>query len=807
MIRTEQTTEIRRDIGYAFRMLRRTPGFTAVVLITLALGIGANSAIFSVVYGVVFAQLPFRDPDRLHVVRTLYPDGTPYSLSPPDFMSIRQDNRTLDQVEAFSSGVFTMLGAGEPREVRGANVSDGLFGLLGLPVAAGRGFAAGENQPGRANVAVLDHGFWQRQFGGDPAVLGRALTIGGRPYTVVGVLASGASIPEETEIYAPLEYNNTFSASTAQGRRGEFLSVVARTKPGVGAQQLEEDLRRVGTQLQQAFPQTNGGLTFTGTSLEQLILGDVRTPLLVLFGAVGFVLLVACANVANLLLARASVREAELAVRAALGAGRGRLLRQLLTEAIVLGLAGAVAGLGIAYVATRALVAAQPADIPRLQEIGLNSTVVAFTFGIALLTSLACGVLPALHATGNRLSTGLRSAGRSADAGGGHRIRASLIVAEMAFAVVLLTGAGLLLRSFVNLTRVDPGFRTEQGMSLRVTLQGDKYRDGAVVRLRVAEFEERLRALPGVAAVGTTSVLPLSGQGAMVGFAVDGAPPPPPDVNAEIAAASVTPEYFRALGTSIRRGRGFTSRDNETAPLVGVMNEAGVRRWFGGQDPIGKRVSINQVSREIVGVVEDVLQRQPGQAAAPQIFVPLAQRTTRSMKLVVRADRDPMALVAAVRTEIRGLDPDLAVAAFMPLEQLVARSIARPRLYTALLSLFAGVALALAAIGIFGVMSYAVAQRAREISIRMALGAQIGDVLQIVVGRAMALAGLGLALGLAAAIALGRVIQDQLFGVTLLDPLTLGSVVLVLGASAGIASVLPARRAAMVDPATAMREP
>jgi predicted permease len=806
MARSEYMTELKQDAAYALRMLRRAPGFTAVALVTLALGIGANSAIFSVVQGVLLAPLPYRDAERLHRVTTLYPDGTPYSLSAPDFMSVRQDTRAFEQVEAYSSGVFTLLGAGEPREVRGTNVSDGLFTMLGVPVTLGRTFLPNENQPGHTSVAILHYGFWQRQFGGDRGVLGRTVSVAGEPYTIVGVLAQGARLPDEADMYAPIVYGDTFSATTANQRRGEFLSVLGRAKPGVGVTQIEEDLRRIGKQLQTAFPQSNDGLTFNSRSLNQVILGDVRTPLLVLLGAVGFVLLVACANVANLLLARGSARQAELAVRSALGAARIRLLRQLLTEAIVLGLGGAVLGLVIAYWATRALVAAQPADIPRLDDVGVNGVVVLFTFVIALGTSLLFGVLPALQFTGQQLPSALRESTRGGASGGGHRMRAVLVVAEMALAVVLLIGAGLLIRSFIQLTRVNPGFQPEQAISFRVVLQGVKYRQDGPVRLRVGEFEDRLRALPGVRVVGVSNVLPLSGRGAMLGFAVEGAPPPPPDVNQEIAVASTTPDYFKAIGAPLRKGRLFTERDQTDAPRVAIINEAAVRRWFPDHDPLGKLVNINGVPREVVGIIADVLQRSAAQPAAPQLFVPFAQRTPRSVRIVVRTTGDPVTLATAIRGEIRALDPDLAIADFTPLTQLVSRSIARPRFYTSLLVLFASVALALAATGVFGVMSYAVAQRAREISIRMALGARAGDVLRMIVGRALMLSTAGVVVGLATALALGRVIQGQLFGVKFFDPLTLGSVALVLTASAALASLLPALRAVKFDPASALRE-
>jgi len=808
MTRTEYVSELRQDIGYALRTLRRTPGFTAVAVITLALGIGANSAIFSVVQGVLLESLPYRSADRLYQPRMLYPDGTLYTaLSAPDFMSVRDGNRVFDRVEAYSTGVFTLLGAGEPQEVRGANVTEGLFELLGIPLAIGRGFDAGEHRPGLGSVSVLDYGFWQRAFGGRSDVLGRKVSVGGDPYTIVGVLAHDARLPDTADMYAPLEYGETFSATTATSRRSEYLDVIGRAREGVTEAQVMDDLRRLGTQLQTDFPDTNGRLTFAATSLRDLIVGDVRSPLLMLLGAVGLVLLVACANVANLLLARGSARHGELAVRVAMGAGRGRLLRQLLTESVVLALVGGIAGLLIAYWATGALVAARPADIPRLDQVGLNSTVVLFTLGISLLTGLAFGLLPALQATSGRLIGALREGGRGGGQGrGAHRVRSVLVVAEMALSVILLMGAGLLIRSFVQMTRVAPGFVAEQAMTFRVTLQGDEYTNAQKIQNRVLQFEERLRVLPGVTAVAATTVLPLSGQGSILDFLVVGAPPPPPDINREIAVASITPQYFAAIGASLRSGRVFTEHDRTGAPRVVVVNEAAVRRWFPDGDPVGEQVETGGNRFEVVGVVADVRQRHAGEPVAPQMFVPYAQRTTRAVKFVVRSGSDPIGLAPAVRSEIRQLDPNLAVTDFKALDQLVAGSVARPRFYTALLALFAGVALALAATGIFGVMSYAVAQRSREISIRMALGARAGQVLQMIVGRAVGLATVGTAIGIAGAVALGRLIRTQLYGVGVLDPLTLGVVIVVLIGSAAAASFLPARRAAGLDPANALRD-
>ncbi len=806
MDRTTFWTELTQDLGYALRMMRRTPAFTAAALLTLALGIGANSAIFSVVNGVLLQSLPFRDAERLHVLQMLYPDGTRYSsLSAPDFMSIKAGRHVFEQVEAIDTSQLTMLGAGEPREVTGAFVSDGLFDMLGLRVASGRGFRPEENQRGQGHVALLGHGFWQRVFGGDPAVLGRAVTSAGVSYTIIGVTTPESSLPDQADVYFPLEYTEIYDANTQQGRRSEFLSVLAREKDGADAAAIDGDLKRLGAELQKTFPQSNDGLTFASKPLADVIVGDVQRPLLVLLGAVGLVLLVACANVANLLLARGSARQGELSVRAAIGAGRARLIRQLVTESILLGLVGATLGLALAYWSTQALIAARPADLPRIDDIRLDATVVGFTFGAALVTSLLFGLIPALQATNDHLLQGLQESGRGS--GGGpktRRLRAGLVIAEMALAVVLLTGSGLLIRSFLALTEVDPGFQPGGAMTVRVTLQGAEYQNGDQVRARVDQLVERLRTLPGVTAIGVGSILPLGGLGALNDFAVDGAPPPPPNVNQEIAVASATPEYFKAIGAPLKRGRLFNDLDQPKSQPVALLNEAAVRRWFPGEDPIGKRV-LSGGPREVVGIVGDVLQRTPGQPAAPQMFLPYTQRTGRSVRVIVRAQGDPLALAPSVREQIRALDPNIPLAEATPLQEMISRSVARPRFYMSLLTLFAAVALALSATGIFGVMSYAVAQQSKEIGIRMALGARASDVLRSVVGRALALAGLGVIAGLVVSLAFGGAIRNQLFGVTIFDPTTLGVVVIVLMASAAIASLLPAIRAARIDPVSTFR--
>jgi putative ABC transport system permease protein len=605
----------------------------------------------------------------------------------------------------------------------------------------------------------------------------------------------------------PIVYDNTFSAMNANDRRSEFLAVLGRAREGRQRAALNADVQRVGTELQSEFKVTNAGLGFSTTPVRELILGDVQTPLLVLLGAVGFVLLVACANVANLLLARASARQQEMAVRAALGAGRGRLVRQLISESVLLGLIGGAVGLGLAYLGTRALVSAQPADIPRLNEVGVNGAVALFTLAISIATGLVFGALPAFMSTGRVLTQALIGGGRGGGATKrGHQIRSALVVAEMALAVVLLTGAGLLIRSFVAMTNVPSGFVADKAMSFRLTFQGPAYQKAESVSLRAAAVQERLRALPGVTSVALASTLPMS-KGSVVDFGVEGAPPPPPNVNAEISMVSVTPDYFTTVGVPLKAGRLISETDTAESPAVVVANEAAVRQWLPGRDPIGAYVLAGGARRrQIVGVVRDVRQLDPRAPAYPQLFAPYAQRTTRAVRVFVRASGNPLDQSQAVRAAVHAIDPELAISAITPLTQVLDESVARPRFYTTLLVLFALVALVLAATGIFGVMSYAVAQRSREISIRMALGARVGGVLRMIIGRAMWLALGGIIAGTAASMALGRVLQAQLFGVSVFDPLTLAAVSIVLGASAALASLLPAWRAAGLDPGTALRQ-
>jgi predicted permease len=809
-------SELRQDVAFAVRALRRQPGFAALAIVTLALGIGANSAIFSVVYGVLLKPLPYPAADELMMVRTEYSNGTSFPLSAPDFMSVHEENRAFARVAALTPQTVTLTGAGEPRDVSAVVVSKGLFELLGMRPLAGRAFSAEEHAPG-AGVAVVAAGFAQRVFGGVREAMQQTLTLAGNPYTVIGVMPGSAEVvpgrprgsarPDQAEVYLPLAYDSTYSAQTAVRRRSEFLTVLGRLRDGVTPAGALQDTRRLGAELEQRFAQTNQNITLNAQRLVETMVGDVRRPLLVLLGAVGLVLLVACANVANLILARATAREGELAVRAALGAGRARLVRQLITESIVLSGAGAVLGLLLAWWGTRALVAAQPADIPRLDEIGIDGNIVAFTAGVALITGLLFGTFPALQATGARMMQAIREGGRGALAGiRGQRIRAVLVGAELALAVMLLVGAGLLIRSFIGLTRVDTGFDAEHAITFRVSLQGPKYTEREARRHFYRELEERLRALPGVTRVGAATGLPMTGDASLLGtFNVAGMDVPP-NVLPEIRVVTVTPSYFETLGTPLLMGRMLDARDHPDAPAVAVMNRASIGRWFPDGNPVGKRVVLGGNTIEVVGVVADVLQHAPGVPVEPEMYWPYAQQSVRTMRYVVRGRGEMAPLAARIRAEVHALDPQLPLQSVDPLVRVISEAVARPRLYTTLLTLFAGVALTLAVVGIFGVMSYVVTQRAREISIRMALGADGSSVIGMVVGSAMKIAAAGLLIGFAGAWAFGRVLQNQLFGVRLLDPPTLVAVLVLLGGSAAVASFLPARRAARLDPGTALRE-
>ena len=806
MARAEYLHELSQDVSFALRSLRRRPLFSAVAILTLALGIGANSAIFSVVYGVLLEPLPFKNPNGLVRVFTEYPDGGRFTLSPPDFMSVASENGAFSAVVAEDMTLATMTGLGDPREVMDTEVSKKFFDVLGYNLLLGRPFSDSEHTPGSARVTILTESFAEQLFGDIRSSLGRTITLAGNPYTVVGVAPNGTELPERTMLYTPMQYDSVFSASTTVQRRSESLEVIGRLKPGMDASAAERDMKRVGKALATRFPSTNDGLTMASTPLADTLFGSVRQPLFVLLGAVGLVLLIACANVANLLLARATTRESELAVRSALGAGRGRLVRQLLTEAIVLSFTGALVGLALAWWGTRALTAAQPADIPRLQHIGINPIVAGFTAVIAILTGLVFGSVPALQSTGSRLMNAIRDGGRGALSGRrSQRLRAAVVVAELALAVVLLTSAGLLMRSFREMTHVTPGFNADNALTFRISLQGARYAEAPARASFYAQLHDNLASLPGVSSVGGSSMLPMSRGASLIGpFQVEGRDVPP-GVLPEIRSVTVTPDYFKTVGARIIRGRPLDSRDRDGAPPTALVNRAAIARWFPDGDPVGERVVLGQTAIEIVGVVDDVLQDAPSRPVQPELYRPYDQRRGGTLNMVVRGGGDVAQLSSRLRAEVHRLDSNLPVERIVPLETVVSRAMSRPRFYTSLMALFAGIAIVLAMVGIFGVMNYLVAQRSREISVRMALGADRMRVIRMVVGNAMGVASAGLALGIVGAVAVGGLIRSQLFGVRVGDPITFAAVTMLLGVAAGVACFLPARRAATMDPGEVLR--
>jgi putative ABC transport system permease protein len=800
---------LRQDLRFAIRQLSRNPGFALLAVLTLALGIGANTAIFSVVQGVVLRPLPFAEAERMVMLYTGYPDDeTRYPLSPPDFMSYHDDARSFSGVAAVSPTQQTLTGIDEPTWVRVGRVSADLFEVMGVAPVVGRGFRAEENVPGQDRVAILTHAYWQTRFGGDPSVLGHTLSLDGISREVVGVLPPEFDFPGERDLYHPLAYGETFNSTTAQGRRGEYLTVVARLRPGISPEEASAEVHAINQRLQVEFPETNSeNIGISMVPLRDHLLGDVRGPLLMLLGAVGLVLLIACVNVANLLLARATTRRGELAIRTALGAGRGRVVGQLLTESLLLGVLGGAAGLVFAVWGTQALTSVAPQGIPRLDAIRMDAVVIAFAAAISLGTGLLFGLLPAIQVTRGSPQRALREGGPGA--GGrpaGNRARRTLVVTEMAVAVILLVGAGLLIRSFLGLTSVDPGFQSDQLVTFSISLPASSYEAGPAVRQFYPALMERIEALPGVQAASAGSEVPLGGTGNILGFSIENQEPPAPGFVLDAAATAVLPGYFSTLGIPVRRGRPLDSGDRFESPEVLVINEAFAQRYFPGEEPVGRRISLGGDDWwEIVGVVGNAPQYGLDRPVRPAIYMPHEQFTTRSLIMVVRAGGDPLALATVLRGEVAALDPNLPIRQFATGENLVSEAMSQPRFYTTLLAIFAAVALVLAAVGTFGVISYMVTQRTREFGIRVALGARPADVLGMVVRQGAGMAAVGIGVGLVAAAGLSRFLGGLLHDVGALDPIAFGSVALLLLGVALLASYLPAHRATRADPMVALR--
>ena len=795
---------LRQDLRYALRQLRSHPGFAAVVLLTLGLGIGANTAMFSVVDAVLLRPLPYPDASRLVLLQGHKEGIGNEAASVPDFVDWKAQSRSFSGMTAFAGASLNLAGGdGRPPErLIAARVTSDFFRTLGVGPSPGRGFTAAENRPGAGKVVVLAHSLWNDRFGGDPDVVGRAITLNGEPYTVVGIAAPGFAFPSWAQAWTPVAPQ---PGSPGQGRRSDFLGVVGRLAPGATLKAARADMAAIGQRLERQYPATNTGWSVAVTPLRERIVGDVRPALLVLLGAVGLVLLIACANVANLLLARGAARRRELAMRAALGAPRRRLVGQLLAESLVLSLLGAALGLLLAFWATRALVGLDPAALPRLGEVHVDGAVLLFALGAALVTTALFGLAPALRLTRTDLRRELVEGGRSAGGRGRSVLDRGLVAGQVAIAVVLLVGAGLLIRSFASLQGVNPGFRTRGVLTARVSLPDHRYPDDPRVRAFWNDLLARLGGLPGVTRAGVTSDLPLQ-SGSYLSFRVEGRPAPGPDVVQDAVVCSVGGDYFRTLGIPLVRGRLTDARDGSEDRPVAVIDRAMARRYWGGEDPIGDRISFDGNRwYTIVGVVGNVRTESLDRPGYPHAYLNYRQSPRHGMALALHTDGDPAALAGAVRAAVGQLDPTLPVYDVRTMREIIETSILRPRFDVMTLGTFAGLALLLALIGIYGVLSYAVSVRLRELGIRMVLGADRGATLRFVLRLGMAPVLAGVAVGLAGAVLAVRVLSGLLYGVSPLDPVTFVLVPAALVAVAALACWLPAWRATRVDPVHALR--
>jgi len=808
-----------QDTKYSGRKLLRSPGFALVTLLTLALGIGANSAIFSVVHAVMLRPLPFAEPDELVMVwERNFPRNIDQNVaSAANYLEWRDRQTSFEAMAAMVSTGVVLSGEGRAERVQAGGVTPSFFEILGAEAALGRVFTAEEGVPGNDDVVVLGHGLWQARFGGDPDVVGRRILLNGTPHTVVGVMPPGfeglrfkprmaafaSDWTRKQELWAPLALGEEARESI-----GRSLFVLARLKDEVGVEQADSEMSAIAARLAEEHEYDVGWGTNV-VPLHQQVVGEAGTALVVLLAAVGFILLIACANVANLLLARASNRRREIAVRAAMGAGRGRIVRQLLTESLLLGVLGGAIGLVLAIWGVEALTALSPGDIPRLEEVGVSGPVLAFTAGVSLLAALLFGAIPALQASRPDVQGSLKEGGRGATEVGGRRARSVLVVAEIALAAVLVIGASLIVRSFWELNRVDPGFDTERVISGQLMLRGEDYR-GVEARARFAgELLERVRALPGVNAAALTVARPLGG-GLAPATSFRPIDRPEPEVGdwPVTDVRMVSPDYFRTMGITLHRGREFDERDGTEAPPVVIVNETLARTYWPDGDPIGKQLIVrmgDETPREIVGVAEDVRHASLDAAPRAKVYYPHSQLSFPWVDLVVRTDLDAAAVVTSIRRELRALDPNLPFHSIQPMDEVVSASIADERFNMTLLTLFAMLALLLATIGIYGVMSYTVTRRTHEIGIRLALGAERGAVMSAVVKEGMILAAVGLILGTGAALVLTQLLSSLLYEVGARDPLTFVTVTLVLALTALAACTFPALRATRVDPMLALR--
>jgi len=797
-----------KDLLYAIRGVVRRPGFTLIAVITLGLGIGANSAIFSVVNGVLWRPLPYSNPQQLvmawenHKAR-----GGPERewLSPADFHDWHDQNSVFSNLSALNDWAPTLTGRDAPEPLVGATVSHDMFTLLGVAPVLGRNFLPEEDQPNAPNVVVLSHELWQSRFNSDQAIVGKSISLNQDTYSVIGVMPAGFRFPviPNAQLWRTLQPGLNPSC-----KRGCLvLRVIGRLKPETTIEKARADTSTIAARLASQYPDSNSKVGATLVPLQEQLIGNIRRPLLLLLGAVGFVLLIACANVANLMLARGATREREMALRSALGASRGRVVRQLLTESAVLASAGAAAGLALAFWLLRLLLSLSPPGTPGLEKIGIDLYVLGFTLLAAALTGVLFGLVPALQLSKADLNHSLKDNGKGVPGGSrGGRLRGALVISEIALALILLIGSGLLMKSFILLQRVDPGFNPDHLVTLRVILNKTPYPNIPQVVDFYSQLVDRVKALPEVQSTALVSTLPLSGNETDTDFLVEGRPQPPPNQEPVAWFNSVSPDYFRTMELRVIKGRAFTDLDNEKSPLVAIISETMARRYFPNEEPLGKRIGRGPDRwREIVGVVKDVKHFGLDADTPPTMYFPMRQVPARAMNLIARTTGDPLSLAPSLRSQVWAGDHNLAIANLGTMKDLVSASVVQQRFILLLLGCFAALALLLATVGIYGVMSYAVTQRTHEIGIRMALGARMADVLKLIVRNGIMLTLIGVAIGLTLAFALTRLMTSLLFGVTPTDTMTFAMVSAGLVLVALVACYIPARRATKVDPLIALR--
>jgi putative ABC transport system permease protein len=798
-----------QDLRYGSRMLIKHRAATVIAVVTLALGIGANTAIFSVVNSVLLRPLPYPNAERL---MTIWEDHRARNgpvnewTSPPGFEDWRDQAKSFEHVVAFQGWQPTLTGQGDPEQLVGALVSHDTFAMLGVTPALGRSFRPEEDRQGVEGVVMISHKLWRRRFGADPSLVGKKISLDGVSREVVGVMPAGFKFPiiAGADIWRPIR--PAFGPGCQRGCI--TVRVMARLKSDATEARARAELNSIAARIEQQFPDTNTKVGATLVPLHEVLVGPVKTQMQALLAAVGFVLLIACANVANLLLARSATREKEIAIRASLGAGRWRIARQLLSESLLLAVVGGAMGLLLAYWLVDLLVSFSPQGTPRLDEIGIDRRVLGYTMAITILTGLLFGAAPVWQLFKVDLNQSLRDGGKGLQvARSGRRALSALVVAETALALTLLVGAGLLIRSFIRLQRVDPGFNPRNLLAAVVTLPQADYPERSQIAPFYSRLLERVRTLPGVRSAAAVSSLPLAGAGSDAGFLIEGRPAPLPDQQPVAWISSVSQDYFRTMGMRLIAGREFTERDNENSPKVVIISEATARRHFPKEDPIGKRIGNGRPDgwREIVGITADVKHFGLTQDARVSMFFPDRQRPSRQMFIVARTAADPLSLGPALRGVVAAMDKNLAVSNISAMEEVTAQSIGQERFTLLLLGLFSALALSLAAAGIYGVMSYAVAQRTHEIGVRVALGAQTRDVLKLVVTQGMALVLAGVGIGLASSLALTGFIRGLLFGVSATDPMTFAAISILLSVIALLACYLPARRATKVDPMVALR--